>query len=259
MSATAESVVKVPFEDVQGGKVEKAFLSVVQTSPVATPPPPPVYPVGYKRASNPAPLCTFPLGEYEPTKDRLKFLVEAQCGPWPDPKEWLLPPSHSSQCLREEATSPKPLDDCETNNVPEAAVDEEINTNCVSEAEGTIKMVINTTTEPEPVMHLDSDSGQTTEHNSSMESDQHSSQGREYDSPQTVTLTFISYLRNIFFIYLFSLISFLPFGTSVKKTNESPESIHDSVGYSQQDEGEHDDSHVEASFMQLWNDVFGEH
>ena len=259
VSGTAERVIKVPFEDVQGGKVEKAFLSVVQISPVATPPSPPVYPVGYKRVPNPAPLCTFPLGEYEPTEDRLKFLVEAQYGPWPDPKEWLLPPSHISEDLREEATSTILLDDCETNSVSEAAITEEINTNCVTEDERTIKTVLNTTIESEPVMHLDTDSGEATECYSSDESDQDSSQGREDDSLQTFTFPLISYLRNLFFVHVSSMISFLLFGTSENNEDGSPESTDESAGYKHQDEGEHQSAEGDASNILLWNELFGEH
>ncbi|XP_063863406.1 uncharacterized protein LOC135102310 [Scylla paramamosain] len=103
---TAERLLKVPFEVKVGGKVEKAFLVVAQTSPVPTPPPPPIYPVGHKRLSSPpVPKCSFPLGEYEPSQARLKFLVQEMYGPMPDPGEWLVPASPSgARCSAAEAT-----------------------------------------------------------------------------------------------------------------------------------------------------------
>ena len=95
VSRTSERLVKVPFEDKEDGKVAKAFLVVAQTSPVATPLPPPRFPFHYKRDQNSAPLATFPLGNYVPTEARLKFLVKEMYGPWPDTKDWL-PPSTCS-------------------------------------------------------------------------------------------------------------------------------------------------------------------
>ena len=94
-------------------------------------------------------------------------------GPWPDPKQWLLPRSHSSQCGCEK-----------TNNVSEASTTEKIKTNCVAEDEETIKMVFNASTTPEPVMHLDTDSGQAIENNPSEKSDQDSIPGSEFDSKE---------------------------------------------------------------------------
>ncbi|MPC18504.1 hypothetical protein E2C01_011389 [Portunus trituberculatus] len=109
---TAERLLKVPFEVKVGGKVEKAFLVVAQTSPVATPPPPPIYPVGHKRLSSPpVPRCTFPLGEYEPSQARLKLLVEEMSGPMPDPREWLVPASPPGALYSAPEATPLPLPD----------------------------------------------------------------------------------------------------------------------------------------------------
>ena len=111
VSGTASSVVKVPFEVRLGGKVEKAFLTVAQLSPVSTPPPPPVYPVGYKRGANHVPHVTFPLGDHVPSPARLQFLVQQThgYGPMPDPMEWLLPHSNCTSCNEESASYPLSL------------------------------------------------------------------------------------------------------------------------------------------------------
>ena len=83
----------VPFQEKVDGKVAKAFLSVAQIAPFATPlaPPREIFPYRYKRDPNSAvPLCTFPLGEYVPTQARIKFLVQDMYGygPMPDPNDW---------------------------------------------------------------------------------------------------------------------------------------------------------------------------
>ncbi|MPD03227.1 hypothetical protein E2C01_098852 [Portunus trituberculatus] len=63
-SGTAERLLKVAFDVKVGGKVERGFLVVAQTSPTPTPPPAPVYPVGHKRLSNPVvQTCSLPVGE----------------------------------------------------------------------------------------------------------------------------------------------------------------------------------------------------
>ena len=115
VSATAQRLVKVPFEEIKGEKVEKAFLSVLQSSPDKTPPPPPVQPLRYNQIADPWLRYTFSIGDYEPSQARLKYLVQEIYGPWPDPKEWLLPspplPSNTSQCIREGDSSLPTLED----------------------------------------------------------------------------------------------------------------------------------------------------
>lgn len=94
VSGTAERLTKVDFEVKIGGKVERGFLVVGQLSPLPTPPPPPVYPVGHKRVSSPGVQeCSFPVGEYEPSQARLEHLVQEMSGPMPDPGEWPVSPS----------------------------------------------------------------------------------------------------------------------------------------------------------------------
>ena len=93
VSCTTQGVVKVPFEEKVNGKVAKAFLSLAQIAPFATPlaPPRDIFPYRYKRDPNSSvPLCTFPLGEYVPTQARLQFLVKEMYGygPMPDPDDW---------------------------------------------------------------------------------------------------------------------------------------------------------------------------
>ena len=86
VSNSTEGLAHVPFKENVDGKVARAYLSVAQIPPLATPLPPPreVHPLGYKRNHNsPPPLCTFPLGEYVPTEARLQFLAKEMCGSGP--------------------------------------------------------------------------------------------------------------------------------------------------------------------------------
>ena len=228
VSATAERVVKVPFEEIKGGKVEKAFLSVIQSSPNPTPAPPSVHPLRNNVVADPYPRYTFPVGDYEPNQARLKFLVQETYGPWPDPKEWLLPPTHTSQCVREEATSLLPLEDDSSQGSENDSSQDSEYVSCQ---------------ESEDDSSQDSEyySSRGSEDNSSQSNELHSSRGSEDDTCRVVDFPFISYLKKLLFDFLSSL-----FKTSA--------GIIDRAQCKYNNEG-----HVDASFVHLWNQVFEDH
>ena len=122
VSATAPGVVEVPFQVKVGGKVEDAFVTVAQVSPVPTPAPPSVCSAGHRRAPSPAPRVIFPLGEYQPSAARLQHLVQEMhgYGPMPDPAEWLLPCGSAPRVRHSEAASMPPAQQCEPAAAQEA-------------------------------------------------------------------------------------------------------------------------------------------
>ena len=100
VSRTAERLVKVPFEEKVDGKVAKAFLTVAQVAPVATPLPPharETFPAGYNGHHTSLPPCTCPLLEILPKEARLRFLVKQMCGRGPMPAPPKECPLHQSQ------------------------------------------------------------------------------------------------------------------------------------------------------------------
>lgn len=107
VTRTAKGMAKVPLECKQGGKVEKAFVEMVQIYPRATPPPPPVYPVGYNRKPDPTPRAMFPPSS-PPTSAQVWRILEKMYGPAPSPRDWELPFTTTTTSSPQEEAAPPP-------------------------------------------------------------------------------------------------------------------------------------------------------
>lgn len=111
LSRTKQGLVKLPFDEKKGHKVEKAFVQVVQVSPDSNPGVQLVYPLRFLPPIEVSPYVTFPPQTGAPSAFHVKQLVDAMLGPLTDKTDWSKPFTFSPSTSTVKCPTPPPATD----------------------------------------------------------------------------------------------------------------------------------------------------